>query len=53
MQKKSNRRVKQKASMGMHTLTARRKAKRDDTVKSRRRVKYVRGMRLTIQSNKK
>lgn len=44
----------QKASMCMHTLTARRKAKRDDTVKSRRRVKYdVRGMRLTIQSNKK
>lgn len=39
--------------MCIHTLTARRKSKRDDTVKSRR-VKYdVRGMRLIIQSNKK
>lgn len=40
--------------MCMHTLTAKREAKRDDTVKARRRVKYyIKGMRLTIHSNKK
>ena len=40
--------------MCMHRLTARRKAKRDDTVKARRRIKYyVKGKRLTIQPNKK
>lgn len=48
-----NKVLQRPACMYMHTLIARRKAKRDDIVKSRRVVTYdARGIRLTIQSNK-